>query len=117
MGMIDRQDGGPADRARPWIALLLPALAWLLFEYGLGWALRGNCLAVGAWLGPLWGLASLLACAAAWLIAWPIARRGASADPPARPWLARLALLGATVFGLAIGLQTCATLIVPSCAR
>jgi hypothetical protein len=31
--------------------------------------------------------------------------------------LARLALLGAGLFGLAISLQTLATAIVPSCAR
>jgi hypothetical protein len=116
MGMIDRR-GGAGDRARPWIALLLPAAAWLLFEYGLGTALHGPCVAVGAWLGPLWGALSLLVCAGAAMVAWPMARRAAHNDPPARPWLARVALVGTAVFGLAIALQTLATLIVPSCAR
>lgn len=114
--MIDRQEGA-ADRARPWIALLVPALAWVAYEYGLGWAMRRACAAVGTWLGPVWGAFSLLACAAAWAIARPMADRGESDNPPARPWLARLALLGAAVFGLAIALQTIATVIVPACAR
>lgn len=115
--MIDHMSDGPADRVRPWIALALPALAWVLFEYGLGWVMRESCAAVGAWIGPLWGIVSLLACGGAFLIAWPLARRAAGEDPPARPWLARLALIGAVVFGLAIALQTLATFIVPSCAR
>jgi len=115
--MIDRRDDGRIDRARPWIALSLPALAWVLFEYGLAWAMRGSCQAVGAWLGAAWGLASLLVCGGAWWIAWPSAKWAGADDPPARPWLARLALLGAAVFGLAIAFQTIATMIVPACAR
>ena len=36
---------------------------------------------------------------------------------PSRPWVARVAMLEAGVFSLAIAFQTIATLIVPSCAR
>lgn len=115
--MIDREGGSLGDRVRPWIALALPALAWVLYEYGLGWAMRESCSTVGAWVGPLWGIVSLVACVSALIIAWPMARRAADADPPARPWLARVALVGTAVFGLAIALQTLATFIVPSCAR
>lgn len=115
--MIDPGGGDRADRARPWIALLLPAIAWMLFEYGLATALRGSCAAVGAWLGPAWGAISLLACAGAAIIAWPMARRAGGVDPAARPWLARIALAGTAIFALAIGFQTLATLIVPPCVR
>lgn len=101
---------------RPWIALSLPPLAWMLFEYGLASSLRPACGAVGAWLGPVWGLASLLACATAAWIARPLAIRGDTADVPRR-WLARIAMFGAGIFALAITFQTLATLIVPSCAR
>lgn len=115
--MIDPDGTSRADRVRPWIALLLPAGAWILFEYGLGTSLRGSCAAVGSWLGPLWGALSLLVCIGAAIIAWPMARRARRDDPPARPWLARLALVGVAIFGLAIALQTLATLIVPSCVH
>lgn len=115
--MIDRDPAGRREHARPAIALLLPAAAWIGFEYGAGTALAGNCRAIGQWAGVPWGLASLIACSVAAWLAWPMARRAGGNDPPARPWLARLALLGAAVFGLAIALQTLATAIVPSCAR
>lgn len=116
MGLIDRQ-AGPFDKPRTATVLALPPLAWILFEYGADWAMRGSCRTVGAWLGPAWGIVSLLACALAFVLARPMARRGAGGDPPARPWLARTGLLGAGVFGLAIFLQTLATLIVPPCTR
>jgi hypothetical protein len=115
--MIDREGDSFSGRVRPWVALMLPALAWVLFEYGLAWVMRASCSAVGAWAGPLWGIVCLLTCGAATTIAWPIARRAVQNDPPARPWLARVALVGTAVFGFAIALQTLATLIVPSCAR
>jgi len=75
------------------------------------------CAAVGSWLGPAWGTASLMVCAGAAAIAWPAARLADGKDPPTRPWLARAAMLGAAVFGLAVAFQTLATLIVPSCVR
>jgi hypothetical protein len=104
------------DRIRPWIALALPPSTYIVFEYGLASSLRPACAAVGSWLGPLWGGASLLICALAAALAWPMARTLAP-DPPARPWLARVALFVAGIFALAIAFQTLATLIVPSCAR
>lgn len=105
------------DGRRAWTGLLLPPLAWMLFQYGLGATLRGPCAAVGAWLGPLWGAVSLLLCLAAVLIARPLARAVADPGPPPRAWLARLAMLGAGIFALAIAFQTLATLIVPPCVR
>lgn len=104
------------ERIVPWVALLLPALAWMTFEYGLASSLRASCSAVGAWLGPTWGAASVLVCAGAAALARPMAR-GIGDDPPARPWLARVAMVVAGIFALAIAFQTLATLIVPSCAR
>lgn len=101
--------------ARPWIALLIPPLAWTAFEYGLGSSLRPACGAVGDWLGPVWGAISLLACAIAAGLAWPLA--GSARTGATRPWLARIALLAAGIYALAIAFQTAATLIVPSCAR
>jgi hypothetical protein len=102
---------------RPWVALLLPPVTWVAYEYGLGSALRGHCAAVGTWLGPAWGMLSLILCAAAVRVAWPMARAGSTDAPPARPWLARVAMFEAGVFALAIAFQTIATLIVPSCAH
>ncbi len=104
-------------RGRAATALLLPPVAWMLFEYGLAVSLRGACGAVGHWLGPLWGMASLLVCGAAAAIAWPLARNSEAADAPVPSWLARLALPVAGIFALAVAFQTLATLIVPSCAR
>jgi hypothetical protein len=104
------------ERIIPWLALVLPALAWMTFEYGLASSLRASCSAVGAWLGPAWGAASLLVCAGAAALARPMASR-ADTDPPTRPWLARVAMVVAGIFALAIAFQTLATLIVPSCAR
>ncbi len=101
---------------RPWVALLLPPLAWFGFEVGLAGALRLSCTAVGAGLGVAWGCASLAACALAAGLAWPLAKP-AGDQTPSRPWLARVALLGAGVYALAIAFQTIGTLIVPSCAR
>ncbi|HEU0066543.1 MAG TPA: hypothetical protein VFQ57_04810 [Sphingomonas sp.] len=106
-----------AERVRPWIALAIPPLAWMTFEYGLGSALRPACAAVGAWLGPAWGAAALIACGAAVVVAWPIARGDDAEGARARPWLAKVACGVAGVFALAIAFQTLATMIVPPCVR
>lgn len=108
---------GRRERVVPWIALLLPPVIWMVFEYGAASALRASCTDVGAWLGPAWGVASLLGCAGAAWLAWPLARRGAGDNPPVRLWLARVAMCAAGVFAMAIAFQTLATLIIPACAR
>jgi hypothetical protein len=106
----------PAQRST-WIALVLPPIAWSVFEAGLALALRLSCDTVGLWLGPVWGAASLIVCAGAMFLAWPSAKSGSAGDSPAGAWLAWIALLVAPLFGLAITFQTLATFIVPSCAR
>jgi hypothetical protein len=98
---------------RPWAALTLPAVAWFLFQQGLSMALRGRCAAAGIPLGPLWGVLSLAVCGVAARLAWSRLGGGTASDR----FLARLALLGAGLFALAIVFQTLATLIVPPCAR
>lgn len=110
------QPTGRRERIVPWVALALPPVAWIVFEYGLASSLRPACTTVGSWLGPAWGAGSLIVCVTAALLAWPLART-LEADPPTRPWLARIALVVAGIFALAITFQTLATLIVPSCAR
>ena len=101
-------------RVRPWAALLLPPVAWYVFELGLGSVLKVDCAPVGAWLGLAWGLASLAVCGLAMAIAWPCARPAGDQTPP-RAWLSRVALLLAGIFALAIAFQTLAVLIVPPC--
>ena len=109
---------GPSrgERVRPWIALFLPPAAWYGFEVGLASVLRVNCRPVGAWLGLTWGAAGLLACA----LAAALARRHtapANDQTPPRLWLARVALVLAGIFALAITFQMLGVLLVPSCVR
>ena len=105
-------------RARPWIALLLPPLAWFSFEIGLGAALRLACAAGRrAGLGVAGARASLLVCAGALA-----PRVGAARDARDARRRRRLASRGSrcsapAIFALAIVFQTLATLIVPPCAR
>lgn len=97
-------------RARTWTALALPPFTWFLFEQGLSALLHADCTRVG-W-GLAWGAASLLVCALAARIAWPLrGHHGALAHP----WLARLAIALAGVFGLATAFQTLAIALVPAC--
>ena len=105
-----------AARVRPWAALLLPPIAWYLFELGLGSVLKVDCAPVGGWLGVTWAVASLAACAAAVALAWSQARPAGDQTPP-RAWLSRIALLLAGIFALAIAFQTLAVLIVPPCVN
>ena len=99
-------------RARAWTALFLPPVAWFLFEQGLSALLHADCSRSG--IGVLWGAASLIACAIAFRIAWPFRiHEGVLVNP----WLARLALIVACFFALAIAYQLLALLIVPSCVR
>lgn len=104
------------ERVVPWVALLLPPFAWITYEYGAASSLRASCTAVGTWLGPLWGGVSLIACALAASLVWPLARK-ATDQPPVRLWLARVAMFAGGIFALAIGFQTLATLIIPACTR
>ncbi|HET8613163.1 MAG TPA: hypothetical protein VFL92_10395 [Sphingomonas sp.] len=105
------------NRARPWIAFVLPFTAWFVFQQAIGGPLHIDCVAGRPWLGPLWGGLSLLICAVAAWIAWPQARVQGEGIGGVVCWLARVALLSTGVFALAILFQTLATLIVPSCAR
>ena len=98
-------------RARTGLALALPPLAWFVFEQGLSALLHARCDLAGWGLG--WGGASLATCALAAWLARPLARRGG--DLLAILWLARLALVLAGIFALAIAFQTLAILLVPAC--
>lgn len=100
-------------RARILASLAAPPLAWYLFEQGMGFTLRGSCATAGSPIGPIWGVASLCACLLAARVAWPTARGTARSGA----FLARLALLAAALFALAISYQTLAVLIIPPCAR
>jgi hypothetical protein len=104
------------ERVRPWAALLLPPIAWYIFELGLGSVLKVDCVRVGAGLGLVWGLVSLAVCGIAMAIAWPCARPAGDQTPP-RAWLSRVALLLAGIFALAIAFQTLSVLIVPPCVN
>ena len=106
---------GSPPRWRPVIALLLPPLVWFLFQQGLSGLMRGRCDAGGPFVGPLWGGSGLILCGLALWLAWTA---GIRADGrPVSTFVARMAMLGASVFALAILFQTLATLIVPSCVR
>ena len=109
--------GAPEGRRssmRPWAALLLPPLAWYVYELGLGSVLKVDCAPVGSWLGLAWGAASLAICGLAGALAWPGASTVAG-QTPGSAWLSRVALLLAGIFALAIGFQALAVLIVPPC--
>ena len=105
------------NRSRPWIAFVLSFTAWFVFQQGIGGPLHVNCAVGRPWLGPAWGGLSLILCALAAWIAWPQARAQREGIGAVVFWLARIALLSAGLFALAILFQTLATLIVPSCAR
>ena len=106
---------GSPPRMRPAIALLLPPLAWFLFQQGLSALMRGRCDAGGSFVGPLSGGSGLILCGLALWLAWTAAIR--ADDRPISTFVARMAMLGAGVFALAILFQTLATLILPSCVR
>ena len=99
-------------RLRAWVALVLPAVAWFVYEIGLAGALRLSCATVGLWLGAAWGGLSLLICAAGLLLG-----RSGRGGRPAGHWLERVAVWSAGLFALAIAYQTAATLLIPPCAR
>lgn len=98
-------------RVRSWTALLLPPVAWFGFEQGLSALLHARCDLSG-W-GLVWGGASLAFCGLAAWVAFPLARR--DRELLSALWLARLALVMAGIFALAIVFQTLAIAMVPPC--
>ena len=102
------------ERLRPWAALFLPPVSWYVFEVGLASVLKVDCAPVADWPGIAWGGLSLLVCGAAMALAWPYAHPAGDQTPPRR-WLARVALLLAGIFALAIAFQMLGVLIVPPC--
>jgi hypothetical protein len=108
--------GSRPPTRRAWVALAIPPAAWYVFEVGLASVLKVDCAPVSAGLGLAWGGGSLLACAAAAALAWPMARQDGGVAP-SRRWLARVAVMLAAVFALAIFFQTVGVLIVPACVR
>ena len=99
-------------RRRAWTALLIPPLAWFTFQQGLSALLHADCSRWG--VGLVWGVASLAACGVGLRVGWPLRQaHGALATP----WLARLGMVLAGVFALAIFFQTLAILMVPACVR
>ena len=99
-------------RGRAWTALMLPPVTWFVFEQGLSALLHADCSRWG--IGLAWGIASLIACAIAIRIAWPLRQ---PREGLAEIWLARLALAMAGLFALAIAFQTLAISMVPACLR
>lgn len=97
-------------RARAWTALLLPPLTWFVFQQGLSALLHARCEAAA--IGIAWGIVSLVLCALAVRIAWPMRQHDGAL---ANPWLARLAIAVAAIFALAVLFQTLALTIVPPC--
>lgn len=105
----------PVSRLRLTIALFLPAFSWFLFQQGLSAAMRAQCRAGAAPIGPTWGVCALLLCGVAVWLAWP-ARQASDLEARQVPrFLALLALIGAGMFALAIAFQTLATLVIPPC--
>ena len=99
-------------RGRAWTALMLPPAGWFLFEQGLSTLLHSDCT---QWaIGLAWGIGSLILCGVAFRVAWPL-RQGR--EGLADIWLARLALVMAGLFALAIAFQTLAISMVPPCLR
>lgn len=104
-------------RTRAWTALLLPPLAWYVHQQGIGGPLHVNCHVAAGGLAVVWGVVSLIVCAAAAWLAWPLARRSREASGSVACWIARLAIFGAVVFALAIVFGSLASALVPACAR
>ena len=103
-------------RAVPWAALLISPAVWFLYQQALAGPLRLACGLGWPWLGPAFGVASLMCCALAARIALPWTRAPRSGRP-VDAWIARVALLIAAVLTLPIMFQTLAAVIVPPCVR
>jgi hypothetical protein len=100
---------------RIWVCFFAPAAAWFLLQQGQGYLVRIACGQAAPPLGAVLGLLALAVCAAAAGFAAPAAR--SHETTPTRRFIARLAIGGGGMFGLAIAYQTAATLLVPSCVR
>ena len=105
----------PSPFRNPAFALFLPPLTWFLFQQGLSMAMRAKCEAAAPPVGLLWGVASLLLCAFAGWLAWPVARSTRLEGEQIPRFLALLALIGAGIFALAICFQTVAIMVIPPC--
>jgi hypothetical protein len=93
-------------------AAFLPPSAWYAYQQGLSVILRHNCGAAGLPMGPLLGVAALIACA----VAFVLANRGRASVPnPGRRFAVGLMRGSAVIFALAIGFQTLATALIPPC--
>lgn len=95
-------------------AVILPPLAWFLFQQGLGFTLRIACERGGPPVGPLAGAVALLLCAGSAWVGWRRLRAGPGETQALLAWLA---LGGAGAFALAIALQLAATAIEAPCFR
>lgn len=102
---------------RAWSALSLPPVLWFVQQQGIAGPLRVNCHMAEGWPAILWGIVSLFGCAVAGGCAVPVARAGGIDEGSAVPWIARIAILVALVFALAIALGAMAAAMVPACAR
>lgn len=98
---------------RAWAALIVPPIVWYLQQQGLAGPLRINCHVAGGLPAIAWGLVSLIICFCIGAMGWPVARAGKDT----LAWIARLGVLGAAMFSLAIAFGSLAAALVPACAR
>ena len=101
-----------------WAGLLTAPLAWYGYQQGLGSLVYFSCGASHPPTGPLAGFIAILVTAAASACSWRAWK--ASAAAPAidiHRFAALLSVLAAAIFCVAIGFQTLATTLIPSCAR
>ncbi len=102
----------------PWAGLLTAPVAWYAHQQGSGGLVYFRCAASQPSINLLAGLVALAVTAAAGAWSWTAWKRGSAA--PAMDltrFTALVSVLAAAVFCLAIGFQTLAGLLIPSCAR
>ena len=95
---------------RAWFAMILPPLAWFVGQQGWGQAVRLVC-SQGQY-GLAIGIATLILCAAAAVVAWPLR----NAEGPTR-LIAWCAIGDSGLFGLALIFHLLAGALIPSCFR
>lgn len=96
-----------------WIGLAAPALAWLLYQQGLGGVVYVACGA-GRAVGLAVGAACVAVCLSAGWAAW---LQRDSATTMARRFLCRVGAGAALLFGLGVLIVMIAVLVIPQCAR